>query len=117
VMQVLCRQGKGVFPPDTEISLDCSCPDGVRLCKHLAAVLYGVGARLDQEPELLFLLRGVDKMDLLGGATRGEGIGSRAKAKNALEGADLAGIFGIELGSVAQVDKPKLKSKPKRARR
>src|SRR5260370_36169616 len=63
VMEVLCRPKTGLFPTSKEISLSCSCPDGAWLCKHLAAVLYGVGARLDQEPELLFVLRGVDRMD------------------------------------------------------
>jgi uncharacterized Zn finger protein len=29
------------------------------MCKHVAAVLYGIGARIDERPELLFLLRSV----------------------------------------------------------
>jgi len=55
-------------PLPKEISLECSCPDWASMCKHVAAVLYGVGARLDLEPELLFVLRGVNHMDLIAGA-------------------------------------------------
>ncbi|MCC6868058.1 MAG: SWIM zinc finger family protein, partial [Burkholderiales bacterium] len=57
VMQRLCRQGDGMFPAPKEIEFTCSCPDWASMCKHVAAVLYGVGARLDQQPELLFRLR------------------------------------------------------------
>ncbi len=63
VMQVVTRQQTGLFPSPKEIDLDCSCPDWAGLCKHVAATLYGVGARLDEKPELLFLLRGVDPSD------------------------------------------------------
>ncbi len=96
VMEVLCRAGSGLVPRANEILLDCSCPDGARLCKHLAAVLYGVGARLDARPELVFVLRGVDKMDLLGAATEG-GIGNVSKSGKTLDAAALESVFGIEL--------------------
>ncbi|MHB8877797.1 MAG: SWIM zinc finger family protein [Myxococcaceae bacterium] len=99
VMEVLCRKGTGLFPSPKEISMSCSCPDGAYLCKHLAAVLYGVGARLDHEPELLFVLRGVDGADLVGAAGKGGMIGKKAKGKHTLEAEGLAGIFGIELDS------------------
>lgn len=49
----------GLFPAPKEIDLACSCPDWADMCKHVAAVLYGVGARLDEKPELFFTLRGV----------------------------------------------------------
>src|SRR5207245_7766421 len=64
VMEIVTRPERGLFPTPREIDLDCSCPDWADLCKHVAASLYGVGARLDQKPELLFLLRGVDAADL-----------------------------------------------------
>src|SRR4051794_22166158 len=60
VMDRVCHEGDGLFPAPEEIELSCSCPDGAGMCKHVAAVLYGIGARLDQEPQLLFLLRDVD---------------------------------------------------------
>ena len=65
VMERICRQGDGLFPKPTEIRFKCSCPDGAYMCKHIAAVLYGVGARLDQKPELLFRLRAVDENELV----------------------------------------------------
>src|SRR5215211_5922980 len=68
VMDRVCREGDGLFPGPSEIKLSCSCPDWADMCKHVAAVLYGVGARLDQQPELLFVLRGADEAELLAGA-------------------------------------------------
>ncbi len=50
----------GLFPKPKEISFSCSCPDWAVMCKHIAASLYGVGARLDEEPLLFFSLRGID---------------------------------------------------------
>ncbi len=55
-----------------EIRLSCSCPDWADMCKHVAAVLYGIGARFDHQPELLFRLRGVDETELI--ASAGHGI-------------------------------------------
>ncbi len=97
VMEVLCRPKTGLFPTSNEISLSCSCPDGAWLCKHLAAVLYGVGARLDQEPELLFILRGVDQTDLISEAGRGGTIGHAATPAKVLKEESLSEIFGIEM--------------------
>ncbi len=68
VMDRVCREGDGLFPAPSEIKLSCSCPDWADMCKHVAAVLYGVGARLDEKPELLFVLRGVDENELLASA-------------------------------------------------
>src|SRR3989442_1644858 len=59
VMSRLCQEKTGLFPSPSEIKFQCSCPDSARMCKHLAAVLYGIGARLDERPELLFVLRNV----------------------------------------------------------
>ncbi len=65
VMERVCAPGKGLFPTPEEIEFDCSCPDWASMCKHVAAVLYGIGARLDETPEVLFRLRGQDEMDLV----------------------------------------------------
>src|SRR5438270_9986944 len=65
VMDRVCRKGDGLFPSPQEIKLSCSCPDWADMCKHVAAALYGVGARLDEKPQLLFVLRGVDENELL----------------------------------------------------
>ena len=57
VMEVVTQRGEGLFPKPAEIKMKCSCPDWAGMCKHVAAVMYGIGARLDNQPELLFLLR------------------------------------------------------------
>src|SRR6266566_9716744 len=68
VMDRVCREGDGLFPSPGEIKLSCSCPDWADMCKHVAAALYGVGARLDKAPQFLFVLRGVDENELIGSA-------------------------------------------------
>jgi hypothetical protein len=65
VMEIVTRKGEGLFPAPKEISLSCSCPDWATMCKHVAATLYGVGARLDHAPEMLFTLRGVDPTEMV----------------------------------------------------
>jgi uncharacterized Zn finger protein len=100
VMERICRQRSGLFPAPEEIRFSCSCPDWASMCKHVAAVLYGVGARLDEKPELLFRLRKVDEKDLLAGATAGLPV-SRKKPRTGkvLDAADISGIFGLDLDS------------------
>jgi len=68
VMERVCRQKTGLFPSPEEIQLSCSCPDWAEMCKHVAAVLYGIGARLDQQPDLIFRLHNVDEKELIAGA-------------------------------------------------
>jgi uncharacterized Zn finger protein len=91
VMRVITDRDTGLFPSPKEITKTCSCPDSAGLCKHLAAVLYGIGARLDEKPELLFLLRRVDHLELLEGAPAG------AVGPSTLDSEDLADVFGIEI--------------------
>ncbi|MGO8678697.1 MAG: SWIM zinc finger family protein [Limisphaerales bacterium] len=111
VMQVVTRQQSGLFPSPKEIDLDCSCPDWADLCKHVAATLYGVGARLDQKPELLFLLRGVDPADLISRATAAEIVGKEAVGEPAAAIAEneLAGVFGIDLDTSTVAEAPAAK--------
>ncbi|HEY3915082.1 MAG TPA: SWIM zinc finger family protein [Verrucomicrobiae bacterium] len=100
VMQIVTRRERGLFPTPDEISLDCSCPDSADLCKHVAASLYGVGARLDQNPGLLFLLRGVDPNDLIGKASAAEAVRQTAATTSgapAMSDSEVADVFGIEL--------------------
>jgi uncharacterized Zn finger protein len=101
VMAVLCHREKGLFPGTREIRMSCSCPDGVMLCKHLAAVLYGVGARLDQAPDLLFTLRGVDGAELIADAGRAKGLATANRAGAAIGDEHLGEIFGIEMEAKA----------------
>lgn len=115
VMLRLVKPGEGMFPSPREVNVKCSCPDGARLCKHLAAVLYGVGARLDTQPELLFLLRGVDQAELIAAATK-ESVSRavRGDAAHALADDNLAAIFGIDLGGGASPPPPGRTAKPRR---
>ena len=102
VMARICTPGTGLFPAPKEISFECSCPDWASMCKHVAAVLYGVGVRLDQEPELLFKLRNVDAAELV--AQAGAGLAPRRKspaAHRVLDHAQLADVFGIEMAAAA----------------
>jgi uncharacterized Zn finger protein len=99
VMAVVTDRKEGLFPLPGEIKLKCSCPDWATMCKHVAAVLYGVGARLDHKPELLFLLRGVNHEELIeADAERAvtAATKSRGKSKRLAAGA-LGEVFGITL--------------------
>jgi len=101
VMQRLCRAGDGLFPAPGEIEFSCSCPDRASVCKHVAAVLYGIGARLDQQPELLFELRQVDGGDLLAQVGTGRPASRKSPPKSRLlDVASLDAIFGIELAGM-----------------
>ena len=95
VMAVVTDRGKGLFPKPKEIGLNCTCPDWADMCKHVAAVLYGVGSRLDDSPESLFSLRGVDAAQLIDAELALPG--GKATGDNTLADDDLAGIFGIDL--------------------
>ena len=98
VMEVVTDQQNGLFPLPGEISLECSCPDWAVMCKHVAAVLYGVGARLDCKPELLFKLRGVDHDELIEADAEAAVSAATAGGKSKrLAADDLSDVFGIEL--------------------
>jgi uncharacterized Zn finger protein len=96
VMERVTDRKDGLFPAPAEIEMECSCPDYAGMCKHVAAVMYGIGSRLDSSPELLFLLRGVDHLELIEqaipAAPSNAGSGSPAIASE-----DLGDIFGIEV--------------------
>ncbi len=97
VMSVMTRPGDGMVPVKGDLGLSCSCPDGAAMCKHVAAVLYGVGVRLDREPELLFTLRGVSMSELVTVATGA--LTRTPTSKRAIAGTndDLSAMFGIDL--------------------
>jgi uncharacterized Zn finger protein len=107
VMERLCRQGAGLFPAPHEIKLACSCPDWASMCKHVAAALYGIGARLDQQPELLFKLHKVDEKELIAGASKGLPLGGKALASEKTLGSeDLSALFGLEMAQITDVPAP-----------
>jgi uncharacterized Zn finger protein len=97
VMQRMCQQQTGLFPAPADIGYSCTCPDWALMCKHVAAVLYGVGARLDERPELLFTLRAVNGQDLIAKAGRGiRRSAKKPKSEKLLATSELADVFGID---------------------
>jgi uncharacterized Zn finger protein len=102
VMERMCREKTGLFPSPGEIQLSCSCPDWASMCKHVAAVLYAIGARLDQQPELLFKLHKVDEKGLIAKAGQGLPLARKAPAaEKTLGSEDLSAIFGLEMAQTA----------------
>jgi uncharacterized Zn finger protein len=97
VLAVLTDPREGLFPEPRELTLDCSCPDAAELCKHVAAVLYGVALRLDARPELFFDLRQVDQAELIGSATSAVVGRPRPAAGKRIAADRLSAVFGIEL--------------------
>ena len=108
VMARICQETTGLFPSPKEVTFTCSCPDWASMCKHVAAVLYGIGARLDERPDLLFTLRNVDHQDLI--AKAGTSLprkGTGPAAAKVLASENLSEMFGIDMAPPAA---------PKRAR-
>jgi uncharacterized Zn finger protein len=121
IMQRLTQRAGGLFPQPKEIQMKCSCPDWAGMCKHVAATLYAVGARLDAAPELLFTLRNVDHLDLIGHAVNADNLDQALQGQSgaSLQGADLGEVFGIELdaGGVKNKTAPKSRAATKPASR
>jgi uncharacterized Zn finger protein len=99
VMEVVTQRGEGLFPKPAEIKMKCSCPDWAGMCKHVAAVMYGIGARLDRQPELLFLLREIDHLELIASALDATPVatGKNSRVKKTIAADHLADVFGIEM--------------------
>jgi uncharacterized Zn finger protein/DNA-binding transcriptional regulator YiaG len=114
VMQIVTDPDTGLFPNLREIELSCNCPDWADMCKHIAAVLYGIGARLDHQPELLFLLRNVDHQALISAeldmhaATGGTGKRRRLASEN------LSDVFGVDIDEPLKPVKRKASSASKK---
>jgi uncharacterized Zn finger protein len=101
VMRIITHRDSGLFPKPAEIQMDCSCPDSATMCKHVAAVMYGVGARLDQQPELLFALRNADHMELIARAADFE-VSRKGSGRKTIAEEALGSVFGIELDGLAE---------------
>jgi len=98
VMERICRQDRGLFPKPSEVLFSCSCLDGASMCKHVAAVLYGIGARLDRKPELLFRLRTVDENDLVADLDEALPFSNQPlDVGNVLETDDISALFGLDM--------------------
>ncbi|MEK7667826.1 MAG: SWIM zinc finger family protein, partial [Gemmatimonadota bacterium] len=120
VMERICREKTGLFPAPAEIRFSCSCPDWALMCKHVAAVLYGVGARLDEQPELLFKLRNVDEKKLIAKAGTGLPLSRKGpKDGRVLPARGLSKLFGLEMAAGQEKPAPaavRAAAKPARAR-
>lgn len=110
VMERLCRQDNGLFPKPAEIGFSCTCPDHASMCKHIAGALYGVGARLDHKPELLFQLRGVNADDLIAEVDTSTPFSTTdVDANRVLAENDLSALFGLDIS-----EEPTAKPAPQR---
>ncbi len=105
IMAVVTHAKTGLFPQPKDIRLNCDCPDWAGMCKHLAAVLYGVGALLDQEPDLLFKLRGVNHEDLVSDSVD---VVPQASGKRRRLDVDLGDVFGVDMELGAEEGEPAL---------
>jgi uncharacterized Zn finger protein len=117
VMERVCRENDGLFPAPREIKMSCTCPDWADMCKHVAATLYGAGARLDSAPELLFTLRGVDSAELIASAGVDDRLSQTGvSSKRILADDDVAALFGIEMAPPLVSSAPPPKKAGKRAK-
>lgn len=105
VMRKVSCEGDGLFPSPSEIKFSCTCPDWAAMCKHVAATLYGIGARLDEEPRLLFVLRGVNETDLVAGVSDGLSLADTKPAAAILD-SDVAALFGLEMADAPGANPP-----------
>lgn len=123
IMRTVTDREHGLFPLPGEIRYACNCPDWAGMCKHIAAIIYGIGARLDTQPELLFLLRGVDHEELITADATADAIagsGSHGARRRSLSGKDLESVFGVELDDtpeVAPVAAPKRRAATRKTKR
>jgi uncharacterized Zn finger protein len=111
IMTLVTDTEEGLFPKPKEIHFNCNCPDWADMCKHVAAALYGVGARLDASPELLFKLRGVDQAELI---ALDAGISDLTQSKSSrrrrtLDTDAVSNVFGIDLDEAGESDLPQPK--------
>ncbi|MFT4563212.1 MAG: putative Zn finger protein/DNA-binding XRE family transcriptional regulator [Gammaproteobacteria bacterium] len=97
IMRIVTDPNQGLFPQPSDIKLHCDCPDSAEMCKHVAAVLYGVGARLDEKPELLFMLRKVDHEALIGAELDMQVATTGTGKRRRLANQDLSSVFGVEI--------------------
>jgi uncharacterized Zn finger protein len=109
--EIFTIRGQGLFPSPEEIEFNCSCPDWAYMCKHVAATLYGIGARLDDSPSLFFKLRKVNIDDLIQQAITDQSYKLLKKAEKTsgrmIAESDLSGMFGIDMEEHIDFDLPK----------
>jgi len=114
LMEVVTDRKHGLFPSSREITYTCNCPDYASMCKHVAAVIYGIGARLDSQPELLFLLRGVDHAELAESGAAVDAVKdatSQSSRRRKLVGGDLGDVFGVDLDEESAPAQPRKRAR------
>lgn len=120
VMEVVSDRREGLFPLPGEMKFDCDCPDWAGMCKHVAAVLYGVGARLDHSPEMLFQLRGVNHAELVDVSTAVTEVAKAGTSRRRIAATGIADVFGIDMAETGETVSetsavtPAIKSKPEK---
>ena len=102
VMEVVSDRKEGLFPLPGEMKFACDCPDWAGMCKHVAAVLYGVGARLDHSPEMLFLLRGVNHEELVDVSAVVTGAAKAGTSRRRIADSGLADVFGVDMAKTGE---------------
>jgi uncharacterized Zn finger protein len=115
VMQIVTDPKTGLFPDPDEITLCCDCPDWADMCKHIAAVLYGIAARLDHQPELLFVLRNVDHEALISAELDMQTATSSTSKRRRLTTQNLSNVFGVDIEETVEHLKRKKSSVSKKA--
>jgi uncharacterized Zn finger protein/aryl carrier-like protein len=112
--EIFLSEGNGLFPSPKEIKFACSCPDWASMCKHVAAALYGIGARLDEDPSLFFTLRNVRTDDLVVEAIQDKTAEllekAQQKSTKIFADADLSSLFGIELDTAPAFNREDIES-------
>jgi uncharacterized Zn finger protein len=106
VMEIVSNRETGLFPLPGEMKFTCDCPDSARMCKHIAAVLYGVGARLDHAPEKLFLLRGVNHEELVDVTQAVKNAAGAPASRRRIAATGLSDVFGIDMADEVDPVKP-----------
>ena len=114
IMSILIDKDAELFPSSREISMSCSCPDHAGMCKHIAAVLYGIGAAIDTQPEWLFSLRHVDHLQLIASATTNEILNTSQPGRTTIDESDLSTLFDIDIETPLKPPKKALKSLAKK---
>jgi uncharacterized Zn finger protein len=118
IMAVVTDRSNGLFPGPREIKYQCTCPDYAGMCKHIAAVVYGIGARLDTRPELLFVLRGVDHEELIAADAAASAViaagSSRPSRRRPLAAGSLNDVFGVEFEAGEATPQPPKISTPQK---
>lgn len=117
VMEVVTDRKEGLFPLPGEMKFDCDCPDWAGMCKHVAAVLYAVGARLDESPEMLFLLRGVNHEELVDVTAAITDAAKSGTSRRRIAATGIADVFGIELAEPIGADPAELTVAPVRRKK